>query len=383
MLGSIIAVIFIGVMVLLPFGLIFVAYEANRRATERRNLAWGRVAHRMGLSSAKDRVWGALRGQQVDMRIEMRSAGKSQVAYTVITSTARVPLDLGLALSPQGAIDEMKRALFGSQDIVVGDPVFDKAVVVKADDPERARALLSSNSLRAAVLQAGHATAFHVTDNGVWLEQRGAITDERWLAWALDRAAQIAETLERVRKRVPAAACLATHSDAWARFAAAQGLASSRTPLAMWGELDGIRVTAYAARTGPHEYALDVRVDFSTPLGLGIYLRPLRWVDGLAGLFGPVDQKLGDALFDKTFLVQAAEPGRLPSVLDEQMRKNLLDLNHRVGPITARDHGLSVRSAWLSRHPSDVLWLINQLRDVGQRLADNAHGKDHALGPYR
>ena len=70
---------------------------------------------------------------------------KGMLQKAVIKTAVR---SLGLTLAPAGMVSAIA-AVFGAQDVEVGDPAFDKALVVKATEPERAKAvLLRSDWLR-------------------------------------------------------------------------------------------------------------------------------------------------------------------------------------------------------------------------------------------
>jgi hypothetical protein len=101
---------------------------------------------------------------------------------------------LDLRIVPAGLVSAIAGA-FGAQDVVVGDQAFDKAVVVKAKEPERAKAiLLRSDWLRGeltARASAGH--DFTIDEAAVIVEtQDESIANVRTeMEWAAGVAAEL------------------------------------------------------------------------------------------------------------------------------------------------------------------------------------------------
>jgi hypothetical protein len=364
-----------------PIGIVIgiVMWSANTR--KRREAAWARVAHNLGLSFAQGSVFGRLQGRQVSLRTETRGSGKSQTTYTVVSSALSLPLDLGLNITQQGYFDDTFRALGLKRDIQIGDPAFDAAFAVSADEPHRVQALLSPD-LKAAMHAINEPIV--LSDAGFSLSRRGVIEDEQWIAWALRVAANVTGKVKEARRNVPVASPLAGHRNEWKRFAASVGLHRMSTPLCMWGSLNGTQISAYAVRVGQLSYRMEVLVHFDMPLHVGLYVRPAATLDEIASLFGGEDRRLNDPAFDKIFLVKASRPERLPMIFDETARKMLVDLHQRFGAIQVRDDGMTLRSESLVADPSGIPRLATYLRDAAKRISDNALGSEtHQGGPYR
>jgi hypothetical protein len=382
MAGAILASLMIGLTTLFPVGFIAAAViVANQKAAGRQQ-AWARVAAQLGLQHAADHVYGRLDGREVHVRLESRGGGRSRATYTVVSTPFSVPLDLGLMLGRQNLLDEAFAGLFGTQAIQVGDPEFDRAIAVKADEPARAAALLI-RPLRAVLTSVAGSGAFHLTDAGFLIERAGGIADEAWISWALRTAAIVSKQVESARREVPIAAPLAAVWRPWADFAAAHGLACTATPLSMWGRLGGAAITAYAARLQRLDFALEVRVGFEEILGMGLFVRPAGFFDGVHQLFGHRPSPRGDPEFDRVFFVQAADESKLAVALDGEVQRRMLELARRVGPLYVSDEGVTIQSRWISKNPGDALWLVEQVRDLGGKIFANARGLPRALGPYR
>lgn len=370
--------IFLGIIGLLVFA---VATSAINMRKQRED-AWARVAHGLGLQVAGGVVFGRLNGQQVSLRTEVRGSGKSKKTYTVVASALTLPLDLGLRVTQQGFFDDALATLGLKSDVMIGDPVFDASFVIGADEPHRVKALLTPELKHA--LSTSSAESLMLTDVGFSMSRLGVESDERWLVWALRTAADVLAKVKEARKRVPPASPLAEHRAEWKRFAAATGLRRMSTPLCMWGELEGTRISAHAVRVGPLAYRMEVTVHFDLPLHLGLLIRPGGAFDELASFFGSQDHRLRDPVFDSTFVVKAARPERLAEVFDEETRRRLVDLNRRCGAIQVNDEGLTLRSASMAATPRAIPPLVGHLREVAKRISESAEGRSGVrAGPYR
>jgi hypothetical protein len=103
---------------------------------------------------------------------------------------------LGLGLRPSGIASSIA-VFFGAQDVEIGDPAFDKTIVVKAVDPERAKAILGKSSwLREELTtRASAGSDFTIGEGGVVVETEDESIDN--VKSELDWVARIADELER------------------------------------------------------------------------------------------------------------------------------------------------------------------------------------------
>ena len=368
----------------LPVGLIggLVAWGIN--AHKKRAAAWAAVAQRLGLHYGSGQVYGHLEGQAVRLFVETRGSGKNRQSYTVAAGMIVPGFDLGLAVYKHGFLSSVGEWM-GATDIRIGEPSFDGAFVIKGDEPHRVQALLGHAGLRNAlqqVLSSGY--VFSVRDAGFRVECRGVTSDPQWMEWALRASGQIAQFLSEARSAVPCASRLGPHRDAWVQFAQATGMTGMDTPLCMTGRYEGRSVAVYAVRSGPQTYGVEVLVRFDTPLGLGLHVRPQGALDALGSLFGGQDLLVGDAEFDKRFVVKATVKQVLPSLFDAEVRAKMIEVLGRVGSIQVRDDGLTLRANQFSEDPAGVPQLVAQARTLSDRIADNlARAGVTQAGPYR
>lgn len=73
---------------------------------------------------------------------------ESERTYTVMTAHNVVPEGFRCSIARSGFLSGLIQSVFGTQDIEIGDLGFDEDFVIKSNDVERARALLSNQRLR-------------------------------------------------------------------------------------------------------------------------------------------------------------------------------------------------------------------------------------------
>ncbi|MBI2896985.1 MAG: hypothetical protein HYY06_25735 [Deltaproteobacteria bacterium] len=372
-----------GVSLAIPVGLIVGVVAWSSHVGKRRAAAWARLAQRLGLTYGNGTVYGQLEGQAVRLVTEVRGSGKSRHTVTVVSSHVFPAFDLGLAVSRHGFLAAIGQ-LMGATDIEVGDPEFDRAFVVRADEPERARIVLDRELRQVLGQVAGTGFPFRISDGGFSIERRGASEDERWLEWSLVTAGRVARHMTEARDGIPVAAPLRQHREAWAAYAEAAGLRGMNCPMCMWGRMEGAAISAYAVRVGSFQYALEVLVRFDSPLGVGLFVRPSSTMDAIGSLFGGQDETLADPAFDKAFLVKIAQRDRVSRILDAEARRRILEVQGQVGAVQIRDDGVTVRAAQLDPDPTLVPRLVARARLLAARIAENAAAVDPATtGPYR
>jgi len=288
-------------------------------------------------------------------------------------------------VTKQGFLSNTFGTLFGAQDVAVGDAAFDPAYVVKADEPPRAQRLLDSELRRFLVDLAANDAGMRLGDAGGYMERRGAISDEASIEWLLRTVALAARRMHEARQSVPPAAALAPHRAAWMEYARAAGMTGMDTPLCIWGRMsEDAAVSAYAVRVGEGQHRLEVLVRFDAPLGLGLLVRPTKTLDGIASFFGGQDHSLGDAAFDRAFVVKAPSADRLARILDAEVRKGLVELAAHAIAVQVQDEGVTVRAASFPADPAEVPRLVAQVRGVARSIQVNATRHEGAgIGPYR
>jgi hypothetical protein len=360
-------------------GIIFLLVWLFRHQTKKRNDAWGGVAQQHGLHYTGREIAGYKYGQPLRVYTESRGSGDSRTTYTVVSCKLQTPLDLGLHLRRHGFLNNM---FHRSQDIRLGDRAFDDAFIISGDEPRRVAAALTPPLRQLLLKHLGKSGSFSFSDHGTSVECVGVNTNATWLSWAIEVCSRATHKLDKARHHIHVANALTGHRPAWAAYASARNLRGLDAPLCMWGTIDGSEVHAYAVRTAPHQYQLEVSLRFGQPLGLGLDVQPKGMLDKVAVLFGGQDHSFDDPVFDDVFRVKAAYPQYVTEVLDSTARAELLGVQSHVGPTTLSDDGITVRVPNVPRDPSAVPRIVQHLTSVSERLSSRALG-ERGIGPYR
>ena len=379
---AVIGVFLVLVVVLGFFGLVIALVLWAQRAQKNRMDRWARVAAELGLSFVNNTVSGVLDGQHVKLWVKVVSGGESNSYYTVVSGLLDPAMDLGLSVYREGLMARAALGLIGHHDIQTGDPAFDPAYIVRADEPQRAAMLLGPELRGALVELSQQRTFFSLSDAGCEVERDGICDDEQWMIWALRTAARLLRVVHRARRSLPAASPLLPHKLAWQSLARAAGMSGMDTPLCMWGKLEGSVIWVYCVRIAPLEYRVEAKVRFAAPLHAGLVVRRAHTLDAVSTLFGGQDLELGEPAFDRAFLVRAARPDLASAVLDAEVRHRMLHLAERIGQVEVADDGVLVRSVSLSRDPYQATQLMDAARGLAERIALNARPVIHG-GPYR
>ncbi|MBI2894215.1 MAG: hypothetical protein HYY06_11750 [Deltaproteobacteria bacterium] len=298
----------------------------------------------------------------------------------VVSVGLEPPLDLGLAIGPQGTLGDVAQALGGGNDIQVGDSSFDSFFSIAADEASRAKALLDAELRRSLVTLLERCDRFAVGDAGAQLWSRSP--DEAWLEWALPAAARVAALLEAARSRIPVAASLAEPRRAWASLAIEEGLALEDNPLRLRGALGEARVAAGLTRIDPARHRFDLVVELEDALNLDLSIRPSGLLAPVVSLIPGLDREVGDRAFDAAFVIRSSAPGLLCQVLDERVRSLLLEC--RTG---ARDFAVTDRSISLggpTGDPASVPRLARAAAEALGRIRTNLRRSGPSpSGPFR
>ena len=163
------------------------------------NTAWQTAAETLGFSfeagSMRDgpAIAGVIDDLPGTVYSYTKSSGKSSNRYT--RYTVEFPsIGVGLQLSRQAGIGQFLKIL-GAQDIIIGDPIFDEAFIVKATDPQAARALLTPGRTMALnQILAVHPDVV-VKDDRILIDRRGSTRDPDVIISTLRRLASVANVL--------------------------------------------------------------------------------------------------------------------------------------------------------------------------------------------
>lgn len=181
-------------------GFIITAVRKRSRAVEE---AWQGAAQRMKLDytpkrgmTGKRRLEGDYRGYSVRVNTFTQNngnnSGSSYTRYTLFMPS----LQLGLDLSQQHFLSRLTNTINGGQDLAIGDPDFDKAVIVKSAAPHATRGFLTPNRRLQIRKFLTDARRGRVTDDEITFIEAGVAKKAEALRLSTDRLVSLADVLQ-------------------------------------------------------------------------------------------------------------------------------------------------------------------------------------------
>jgi hypothetical protein len=308
-----------------------------------------RLAEHAGLSFEPVRVFGAYKEREVEASVDPPE-GPTRARALVVRH-----LDLGLSAQRVRPVGDARPV------VRVGNEEFDSAYCVLCDEPERAVQILTER-MRQLLL----AVDAQLDDAGVRVSVPGS--EGQGVLEAIRRAVKIAYEVERASGRVRCAEPLTEAREAWLAFAREQKLASADTPLAMWGQMGDITVSASSVRDSFQHFHFELTAHFATPLGRGLELGPAS----AAKQFDRSAEPIGHPAFDKVFVLRAKDPQDAAKLIGPESRGALLEMRDTGLQLRASDRGLW---AWVALNRSDpdrVPRGLTRMVQIAERIRQNA-----------
>lgn len=337
------------------------------------------AARELGLDDADGGAAGEFEGQRVSVKVAYDSNARS---VAVVRGWLSRPLELGLTMRRREV------ARLDDRPGASGNADLDAEFAIRGDERTQLRALFCK-PLCAQLLALHRASQeLQLDDTGcaIFLPSIFAIDDHaRWVERSLHAVATTVALLDEARVGVPMLAAWRPHAEALQAFAAARGLHWGKTPLLTEGRLDERALRVGARRSGRRAHHLRARLAFASPLALGLALRREGLLDGLRTAFGGQDIQVGDAAFDRRFLIRAepAHAARTALLFDPLVRAQLLEIDHEVGALQIGDEALVVEPIRAECPPGKVVGMIDALAELAARIERNLlHGAEQT-GPYR
>lgn len=141
------------------------------------------------------RIRGREGEENVAIYTVVRGSGKSRSTYTIVEMSAHSKAG-SFAISKEGFFSKVGKALFALQDIQAGDPEFDAKAMVKGQDSEAVKRLLSSSALRSAIMGALDAyPGLRIGDSKIVFERSGSITKAEFFRPLIQSMSEVARTM--------------------------------------------------------------------------------------------------------------------------------------------------------------------------------------------
>ena len=134
---------------------------------------------------------GVLNGVRVAVDTLSKTSGNRSTTYTRYLVYYTEPLGLGLSLTRQGALSAVA-TFFGAQDLELGDPNFDKHVVVKTRHPEGTRDFLNPDRRYRIWRALNTWSQLQLEDDQIRLETNGRERDQNKLCGTVRQLVELA-----------------------------------------------------------------------------------------------------------------------------------------------------------------------------------------------
>ncbi len=185
--GSICASIATALFATIAIGVvIYYILQKNRQQQQ----SWHQAAKTLGLQHRFEKtlfgqhvtpMTGSYQGFEVRITTFTRGSGEQSTTHTSVEMMCPAELDLGLHIKPENIIDNVRKA-FGTQDIHIGDQRFDDAFIIKGNDPAEVVGLLTPPVRQKLLALNNQSDLTRLTDQGLYQEWGGMITDPHRLA---------------------------------------------------------------------------------------------------------------------------------------------------------------------------------------------------------
>jgi len=329
----------------LPLG---VLYLVARRAWRQLAVAetYRIVARNLGLSvdTRGLSLHGHLRDRRLYIGEVMEGHGTDRrIQYRGVLALER-PLGLGLLVRRKAARGWLRRRARASE-VRTEDGAFAHQFEVFGDDEGRIHRLLDGGVVSAILAFSRRWPDLTITDHHIRVLLKHPEASAAGLGALVDATQSLADELMRARRAVATPEALAPLLEPWEALGKEIGLQLEPCFPALVGVLRDRQVWA-APRREWDGYAVEVRVRFPEHRALGFLLRPQVEPDGYWSV--GQDIQVGDAAFDRGFVIKGYDPSAVRHLLSEAVRDAVLALGAEGDRyVEANDRELRIRGILL------------------------------------
>lgn len=360
------------------------AYLISKSHAAKTQLRFTESARALGLTpQSAHEASGARDGVlvRVVLATERRGSGKNRRTVRVTRYFAELdpPLRMGIAVGEQTAFFGELLDLAGlSGDITLGDDALDRALRIRALEPDHARAILREGAVRAPILSACAAGHFALTDARASLQHDGWSIDVHSISSRLEPLWAIAHGVAAARRRWRASWEPAVDAS-WGGLASTDGLAYDAMRSRLVGRVGDamIEVAIGMERGTLVTYA---RATFPGPLGLGLSVQRTGFAHNVSKLLGSQDVVVGVPAFDTLFTVRAHDEEGARRALADGGGQAIVSLQSIASEVTADDTGVKVRVDGILHDARAVSTLVRALSDAVRAMRP---GGPVSIGAFR
>ena len=310
--------------------------------------------------------------------------------YALIRVAPSLLLGLRAGKHPEGL--RLSSTDYGLQSVVAtGQPAFDERFSVRALAPMCVPGIFARKGDGGDIVDV--AVAAHDAKVGVNIEDAcvsiglaRSLEDAESFAWALDAGIRIAERLASARAALPPPPWEAAIAAALEALAKARSLTFERARLAASGSTAQISTSVALTTTLPSSrlpsYAIEIAAYYPA-LGVRLSVYPQHVVPGLVKFFLR-DVEVGDAPFDKAFIVNAEKSAPVGAWLGPVVRARMLSMVSQAAWVNLDHERVALYLHASVQDPAMLAYAYDDVVAVATNLSRAVHGAtEEAPRPYR
>lgn len=330
-------------------------------------------------------MYGSYEGQDVcvGVRSYTTGSGKNRQThyFTFIDIVFDVPLKRGLAVRPAGGVSRFFGSLFGQRDIQIGDAQFDKDFRIDGVDPQQVSQLLLFGKMR-AMLPRTYPNKFvpSLSDDRTRLEASGIVVDASVLAPQLSSAVALHRELVASWSRLPLSLEQRAIEAGWQHVASTRRLTLDLPNMIMHGAIDDVAVRLEVVLSKDNFVTL-VAAGFNPPLAVGLAMSRHGALSSVSKFFGAQDLEVGDADFDKRYIIKGKDHTRVKQIFASEARGGLHHLDEISEELAVDDNRILITLPGAVGEHTEIEALVETISKTANAMVK--FRRPVSAGPFR
>jgi len=189
---------FVGFVVAVIGGILFFLY----RSVQGVNRSWGDLGTRSGLTLkpagvfAQPELSGVFRRRPMRLYTENSVGQGNRTTWTVLGLTVKNPANSTLEITPSGSVGNLFGKMIKAQDVVLGNPEFDKRFVIKSDPPDFAVRLLANSPVQTKIMEIPGTFRIHMEGSSLKYSKTNLEENADFLEKLFNTLSDLADRLE-------------------------------------------------------------------------------------------------------------------------------------------------------------------------------------------
>ena len=348
------AISFVAVIVVVLF-LGFLLRRFSKSRTKRAMEKWEQLADKLGLKvetgkeSAIYPMTGVYDGREIKLAVGFRSSGDGGgVNFTFCQTKINPPLRLMLKISSEkGILNDALGTMAGESFISSGNTEFDKKFNLTALDKERLPQFLWQNlptgnsNLAEDFLQTKQLfKKFFLSDEYFYIEEKGTVYEIERLKKMLEWTIYMANRAEISNQLLPLSVWEKVLIQIWKAFAEQNGMTFDEKNLILKGRYKGFEMQVNLGKSTERKWLTEFKLNFGKSLMTGLQVLQQNSLHEFVSFLGAQDIEIGDAVFDKTFVVKAKNIQTAQFLLKPDVCQQLIKLNTPAKTLKIDDEGI-------------------------------------------